>query len=553
MLPQVLYDQLDYFLDCDDTLKGIVYADQDSFEVMDQFVPPTSLAPKPSKEQQDEEEPSNSNKKETILVEALSKTSSSATAVTGNIPNSKPSATKRKNRKTVNKNKKESSEGSKVDPLATAAEEIVAGLLASPPPQNVEDELTVISAKGAVLPQGASKSSVSRRRGKKKKSAAVVVVPPDMLSECSDVSDAESVASDNLDIDTALEDRNFFNAQRKAAAAKTGKVDIVDISHDPALVQLLKDKENTEAEPSIKVESKTQDKKRISTAERLFGDKLKQKETKSAKESKVSDLLADIKLSKDDHSKTLGVESTSLAGSTRPLEVKEKKVTLGVDSGIVTQHPGGSSPRFMVSPYNQQVNYSPGQVRAENNWLNHPMLNNFSNAPPQAPSHTPNRQQQQQQHHDHRNRQQNNKHQSGGGNRQHQSGGGNRQQQGGGGKGGAYFNSPGQQQQLHQRRTVPTVAQVMRLSNWSRYIQKVGYVVHILESRNTRLGAGTLKPFADMNRQFALFSPNDGRIPRMKIPMAQCPTDLFPRRQDYAKKIYLAKITKWTDFKFAIG
>jgi len=74
-----------------------------------------------------------------------------------------------------------------------------------------------------------------------------------------------------------------------------------------------------------------------------------------------------------------------------------------------------------------------------------------------------------------------------------------------------------------------------------------------MEQRNTRLGAGTLKPFADNNPNFVLFSPNDSRIPRMKIPSSQIPKDFFVRRHEYAKRIYLAKIVKWKEPKFALG
>lgn len=48
-------------------------------------------------------------------------------------------------------------------------------------------------------------------------------------------------------------------------------------------------------------------------------------------------------------------------------------------------------------------------------------------------------------------------------------------------------------------------------------------VVGIIEKKNNRWAAGHLKLFPDKNKDFALFSPNDSRLPRMKINMNECP------------------------------
>ena len=102
-------------------------------------------------------------------------------------------------------------------------------------------------------------------------------------------------------------------------------------------------------------------------------------------------------------------------------------------------------------------------------------------------------------------------------------------------------------------RTEPNLKQVMKLQNWKKFIQRTAKVVNISEKKHTRLGAGALKLFADSNPNFALFSPNDNRVPRMKIPMSQCPLDFFTRSKDYAAKIFLARIVLWNDPKFALG
>lgn len=55
------------------------------------------------------------------------------------------------------------------------------------------------------------------------------------------------------------------------------------------------------------------------------------------------------------------------------------------------------------------------------------------------------------------------------------------------------------------------------------WFQRTGAVVGIAEKKNSRYAAGHLKLFPDKSRDFALFSPNDSRIPRMRIKMADCP------------------------------
>ncbi len=57
-------------------------------------------------------------------------------------------------------------------------------------------------------------------------------------------------------------------------------------------------------------------------------------------------------------------------------------------------------------------------------------------------------------------------------------------------------------------------------NNW---FQRTAFVVSILEKKNSRWAAGHLKLFPDQNKEWALFSPNDSRLPRIKIKVEQCP------------------------------
>ncbi|KAF2352189.1 DIS3-like exonuclease 2 [Trinorchestia longiramus] len=551
---KVLYDQLDYFLDTDDTLKSLVYASHDAFATMDQFIPPGCAAPVPAQPSQDEPKPANDKENDPTTN-----------------TDSAPSTTQKKKKKRRGKKNKDELLNNDIDGMgaAAAAAEVVAGMLADPPPQNTQDELYLLSSAGASGAVVAPTMTVTQSVSKKKQPA--VVVPPDMLSECSDITDDESCCSDSLDLDTAMEDRGFYNAQRAAAnKAKRGGLGVAVFPDDLTgmrlanIVELPDDATEVKTEVSVKVEgsdkapaeqqasspgqvtvspggdASASKKKRKTTVERLFGDKIKNKtpEKDGSQEQahankdeveEVKDSVSNLSISGDSK------KFPDIVGAKEILSTVDGSQANAVTNSMTNEYSGfggagvepstgfvGMPPRFMISPYNKQVNFNPNQSRAENNWLHHPMLNSFSNSPASNPAVVGSQ-------HQHRSQ---NRHQQPRQNQQRQ---------------------PNNQQPPVEKRTEPSVSQVMRLANWSRFIQKVGYVVHILEQRNTRLAAGTLKPFQDLNPNFALFSPNDSRIPRMKIPMNQCPPDLIARRNDYAKRIHLAKITMWNDPKFALG
>lgn len=86
------------------------------------------------------------------------------------------------------------------------------------------------------------------------------------------------------------------------------------------------------------------------------------------------------------------------------------------------------------------------------------------------------------------------------------------------------------------------------------WLQRTGVVVGIIEKKNNRWAVGHLKLFQDRNREFALFSPNDSRIPRMKIRLEQCPSDFYQNPQIYTNTMFMAKILDIpSNSKYAIG
>ncbi|VDM73446.1 unnamed protein product [Strongylus vulgaris] len=62
-------------------------------------------------------------------------------------------------------------------------------------------------------------------------------------------------------------------------------------------------------------------------------------------------------------------------------------------------------------------------------------------------------------------------------------------------------------------------------------LQKTAEVMYIMEMKNCRAAMGQLKVMTDGNRNWALFSPTDSRMPRMMIPADQLPSGFFERPQ----------------------
>ncbi|KAF6361350.1 DIS3 like 3'-5' exoribonuclease 2 [Rhinolophus ferrumequinum] len=89
-------------------------------------------------------------------------------------------------------------------------------------------------------------------------------------------------------------------------------------------------------------------------------------------------------------------------------------------------------------------------------------------------------------------------------------------------------------------------------------LQRSAKVVYIVEKKHSRAAMGFLKLLADKNselfRKYALFSPSDHRVPRIYVPLKDCPQDFVTRPKDYASTLFICRIVDWKeDSSFALG
>ncbi|XP_075058458.1 DIS3-like exonuclease 2 [Mixophyes fleayi] len=89
-------------------------------------------------------------------------------------------------------------------------------------------------------------------------------------------------------------------------------------------------------------------------------------------------------------------------------------------------------------------------------------------------------------------------------------------------------------------------------------LQKTAKVVYILEKKHSRAATGFIKPMADKSgdlaKKYAFFSPVDHRLPRIHIPLVDCPADFLTRPQDFSSTLFICRITAWReDSNFAEG
>ncbi|XP_056149122.1 DIS3-like exonuclease 2 [Lampris incognitus] len=83
-------------------------------------------------------------------------------------------------------------------------------------------------------------------------------------------------------------------------------------------------------------------------------------------------------------------------------------------------------------------------------------------------------------------------------------------------------------------------------------IQRTAKVVYIVERKHSRAVTGFLKFLPD--KPFAMFSPVDHRVPRINVPLADCPADFSSRSGDYLNTLFICRITDWpADNNFAEG
>lgn len=77
-------------------------------------------------------------------------------------------------------------------------------------------------------------------------------------------------------------------------------------------------------------------------------------------------------------------------------------------------------------------------------------------------------------------------------------------------------------------------------------------MVYIVEKKHSRAATGFLKFLPD--KPFAMFSPADHRLPRINVPLSDCPPDFGSRPADFANTLYICRITSWeANSNFAEG
>ncbi|XP_062337239.1 DIS3-like exonuclease 2 [Osmerus eperlanus] len=76
-------------------------------------------------------------------------------------------------------------------------------------------------------------------------------------------------------------------------------------------------------------------------------------------------------------------------------------------------------------------------------------------------------------------------------------------------------------------------------------LQRTAKVVYIVEQKHSRAATGFLKFLPD--KPFAMFAPVDHRVPRINVPLADCPHDFGSRPGDYANILFICRITHWPD------
>lgn len=83
-------------------------------------------------------------------------------------------------------------------------------------------------------------------------------------------------------------------------------------------------------------------------------------------------------------------------------------------------------------------------------------------------------------------------------------------------------------------------------------LQKTAKVVYIVEKKHSRAATGFLKFLPD--RPFAMFSPMDHRVPRINVPLADCPEDFSSVPGNYTNTLFICRITDWAaNSNFAEG
>ncbi|XP_063675436.1 DIS3-like exonuclease 2 [Bolinopsis microptera] len=84
-----------------------------------------------------------------------------------------------------------------------------------------------------------------------------------------------------------------------------------------------------------------------------------------------------------------------------------------------------------------------------------------------------------------------------------------------------------------------------------KFLQKTAKIVGIIEKIHPRKAMGYAKVY---NKNFALFSPLDSRVPRMLIPLNEFPKGFAERPKDFADNLMIGLVKRWElNGKFAMG
>ena len=69
--------------------------------------------------------------------------------------------------------------------------------------------------------------------------------------------------------------------------------------------------------------------------------------------------------------------------------------------------------------------------------------------------------------------------------------------------------------------------------------------MYIIDEVHSRACTGHLQLLPDKNKEKVLFVPVDHRVPRLYIPMNECPENFYARPQDFKSTLFVARILDW--------
>ena len=83
---------------------------------------------------------------------------------------------------------------------------------------------------------------------------------------------------------------------------------------------------------------------------------------------------------------------------------------------------------------------------------------------------------------------------------------------------------------------------------------KTGKVVYLVNKIHSRTACGMLRPYRNHRFGFALFSPVDRRLPRVMVPLKECPQHFIENPDKYRNTLFIGNINSWSEqIPFANG